>query len=291
MHAVPITCQFITLISHCATFLSTWYCVSLATDRHLVVCCPRLRRTFCTQCRARLVVIGLAVLAVVVYVNTTILVGVVQIERVSICTFLRDFGAVISVLDKLNLLFNTIIPLVTTVILITRIVIEITGRRRRLNFRFRKSGERWRHVLAWSAKSELHLTRAVIIYLAVGWMLQIPQQGHRLYNSVTIMQGGEHPHQPSIICLYIPRIFHFLFVCSFCIKAPVLFLTWPEFRSRCSDAVLLHCVKLRGMFSTVLPVRTPATSSCPNTAMTAFNDARMETGPTEDDPLTHSFPL
>ena len=63
----PGWCQIFVYCTYIFSFLSVWYVVGFTVERYIAVCFPFRRANMCTVQRARLVVIGLAGLAIMIY--------------------------------------------------------------------------------------------------------------------------------------------------------------------------------------------------------------------------------
>ena len=114
-------CQFVSYGSHLSQFLATWTTSALTLDRAVFVLRPDKRKTTCTPMRARAVIVGLVVLAMVVYLNMSLTEGVITVGRRFMCSPLPRFMSVMRVLGKLDAIVNFLVPytgiIVTAVLL------------------------------------------------------------------------------------------------------------------------------------------------------------------------------
>lgn len=112
-------CLTVTYVSGVCAFLAPWFHVGLATDRFLVTVCghrstPGLR---CSSLRSHVVCLGLFLVAVPAYLNSSLIYGVVETRFGRLCVALPRFVSVVQVLAELELLFTVIIPSITIIAL------------------------------------------------------------------------------------------------------------------------------------------------------------------------------
>lgn len=111
-------CQFTTLVRHVSDFLIMWYFVSFGADRYLAWCCPRYATTWCKVSRSRLVVISIAIIAVVVYVNISLMAGLMDVGTSKpYCFFLPGFTSAYKKLDLGDVFINSLLPFCCSVTL------------------------------------------------------------------------------------------------------------------------------------------------------------------------------
>jgi hypothetical protein len=107
-------CQFTTFASHISLFLSVWYTVFLSIDGYA-------RFSFTVLCKtwiARSSIAGAAIVAIVVYLNISILYGTVSVGSQLICVQLQIFKDTHQKLACGDVIVNALIPTVLLIILI-----------------------------------------------------------------------------------------------------------------------------------------------------------------------------
>jgi hypothetical protein len=129
-------CHLITLLKKASEFLCQWYLVLLMADCYVTSChAPRSPATsgrggntsgWCTTSRARVITVGVAVLALVVFLNISLTYHVYHINAQRICHLQSQFRGVFYLLDIVNVVVNVIIPCVLVISLVVRLVIRYT---------------------------------------------------------------------------------------------------------------------------------------------------------------------
>ena len=103
-------CQFATFTSHIMRFLRTWYTVMLAADCYVCHFVPACSRTVCREWVAQSLLTGAGIVAVVVYLNISMLYGTVMVGPRVVCTQLQMFSAVHEHLDYGDVFINAALP-------------------------------------------------------------------------------------------------------------------------------------------------------------------------------------
>lgn len=240
IYALPMTCEFLTLISNGTNFLCSWYLVCLAMDRYIFVCWPRFRGKCCSTFRAKIVVTTIAIVAVVIFVNTTIMVGVVKSMASVHCAPLPKFFQTVRTLEKLDVFFNMVVPFCVILVLICCICQRLLTKGHRISFRRSERRDSSRRVVrSWSSQAELRLTTSVLIYLVGVFILQLP--GHTFRIATMIKEIGQQLYQLPFRDFILHEIFQCLFYLSFAIKPFLLLATWREFRKSFVASVAACC--------------------------------------------------
>ena len=110
MYAVYGWCQFVSYGSHLTQFLATWVMAVLLIDRAIFVLKPERRKSTCSVLRARAAIIGLLIVAMVVYLNISLTEGVLITKNKFMCSPLPDFMQAMRILAKLDAIINVLIP-------------------------------------------------------------------------------------------------------------------------------------------------------------------------------------
>ena len=133
LYGLGCWCQFIEFVRTLAAFLSVWYAVCIGVDRFVVVCCSRRLRSFaCTRCRAKIVLICSAVSGAAVFLNISLMVGVIRHpgQPVGACITLPQFAETRGHLDKCDVVINALVPVLALVVLNSLIIARLVQRRR-----------------------------------------------------------------------------------------------------------------------------------------------------------------
>ena len=108
-------CYFISMLTNTAHFLSTWCQVAVLGHCYILVATSRV----CSVLLAKMLVVGITILAVVIFVNLTLLTDAQSLDDVSFCRPLAAYISIAQILNKLDLLINTIIPYLISLTLIS----------------------------------------------------------------------------------------------------------------------------------------------------------------------------
>ena len=86
---------------------------------------PEKARLLCTKLKAKLVVIGLVIIAVVVFVNTTLMFGLTAIGDTQICSPLQVFFTSYQILTKVDIFVNIVLPYGAIIVLVTLLSVRL----------------------------------------------------------------------------------------------------------------------------------------------------------------------
>ena len=103
-------CHFSVLFSQMSSFLCLWYHVCLLVDRYIALHIQCCERVLCTSVKAKIVSISFCIVAIAVFLNISLTVGIVIIGPQIFCTPLARFTQSWKVLDKLDIVINGLIP-------------------------------------------------------------------------------------------------------------------------------------------------------------------------------------
>ena len=111
-------CQGTVYVSYCSSFLSVWLVVSFTVERYIAICHPLKRPEMCTVGRARMVVAGLVITAMVGYSCTLWTTGIAVVRtHYRLCTPLEDYMRVHTLLTYIDTILTLIIPFVLILVL------------------------------------------------------------------------------------------------------------------------------------------------------------------------------
>lgn len=217
-------CQAITYASYACTFLPVWFCVAMAVDRTLFVVCVDSRYRYCTTLRSKLVIAGLTVVAIVVYLNVSLLSGVVKTYRSThVCVPLPRFSSQVVLLDKMDALVNVLLPYLTLILLcllLCRYLICCYKNKPEIAFRPIRPGHRRPN--SWD-KTELLFTKTLLFMLGLYLVLNLPSYLLRLCVMFASMHSGSYAISKHLILwqqLFM-HVFFTRFACNFYVYVAV----------------------------------------------------------------------
>ena len=104
-------CHFVIFLSQSSSFLSLWCITSFFVDRFIGLQLQYWERSLCTTVKAKIIVIGFAVIAIAVFLNISLTVGVIIAPGPTIyCVPLPRFANSWKILDKIDIFINCMIP-------------------------------------------------------------------------------------------------------------------------------------------------------------------------------------
>jgi hypothetical protein len=107
-------CYFLSMLTNSAHFLCTWNQVAVLGHCYLIVATS----TVVSALLAKTVAVGVAIVAVVIYVNVTLLTDAQSTDETSYCRPLAAYVAVTQLLNRLGLLINAVFPFLLSVTLV-----------------------------------------------------------------------------------------------------------------------------------------------------------------------------
>lgn len=103
-------CQALVYLTHVTSFLSVWYVAAFTVERFILVCMPGYRLLVCRARTAKDVVVALACFAMIIYLFSPIMSGVVELHGHSFCAPLPEFTAATGVIINIDTFITLIIP-------------------------------------------------------------------------------------------------------------------------------------------------------------------------------------
>lgn len=190
-------CQLLSLTTMSSNFLSTWFTVALGIERYVAVRLSRRRAlavdgregserqpasTPCGPTRTRVAIVGLTVLAVVVFVNMVVNIGADEgLDGVARCRPLKQAVAAMRFLSNVDLVVNVVSPILIVVGLYVAVGVRLADwrcRRHRAISRLvlrRPTGGDDRAV----SSTEFRLSRTAFLLSAVVVLLSTPSHAVR----------------------------------------------------------------------------------------------------------------
>ena len=117
-------CNFITFLHRASAFLSLWYTFCFVVDVFIRVYLEGFTARLCTPWRAKIITIGFAVVAVVVYLNISLTFGVTYVGQngaIAVCTPLAQFASTTHNLDRADIVINVTLPYTCMLVLVTMV--------------------------------------------------------------------------------------------------------------------------------------------------------------------------
>ena len=122
LYRLGALCHFTSFLSHTSSFLSLWITVGLAVDGYIRICFSQSAKSLCTIIRARVVILCLVACATAVYLNISLMVGVVPTPTGQRCTPVPRYVNTLKVLGKADIFINVMLPYIGLTYLLLHIV-------------------------------------------------------------------------------------------------------------------------------------------------------------------------
>lgn len=115
-------CQALVYISSVCSFLSVWLIVAFTVERFIAIQYPLHRPRMCTVARAKAIVTGLAVVALLSHLYSFVTAGIVkQSDGSEICDMLEECREIMRIINIIDSLVTLIIPLILIIVMNTMI--------------------------------------------------------------------------------------------------------------------------------------------------------------------------
>ena len=114
----PGGCQFLSFLNSVSSFLSLWFMASYAVDLLIRNLWPLQSKYLCTSMRAKIVILSLVSVAIVVYTNLSLTVGVFYFNGLKRCTYHPMFLNNLKWLDLCDAIFNILLPYIAICVII-----------------------------------------------------------------------------------------------------------------------------------------------------------------------------
>lgn len=246
-------CQLLSLVTLSSNFLSTWYTVGLAAERYTAVlgrstansvllrvfvqssiggnrATVRLndkQRPFCTTLIARIYVITLCVVAISVYVNIVISIGVVEHGDRLLCLPLPVSFTAMRMLTRLDLLVNVLLPYMGVTIMYALLYVRITMRHIRRRHAICRSAEKLL-VARLCSRKEVKLTKMAALLTLTTVLFGLPSHVMRTVYSLREMIGFPLPEREADF--WGQEVTQLLFYAGFSTTFYVMICSYSTFR-------------------------------------------------------------
>ena len=220
-------CQTFVYLTYVSSFLSVWYVVSFTTERYIAVHFPLRRQDLCTTKRAKFVVMGLALFALIFYTFATWTSGVNVIFLTPVCGPLPNFNRVVHILNNIDTVITLILPFLAILIMNVRIAYKVARfYRERKNMQLQTwSYNRWstrRFHCVGAQKDQLYtrtqvrVTKMLLTVSTIFLVLNLPRHTVRTY--LFIMNLLHEDYQPTETYLLCHKFFQFVYYMQFSIN-------------------------------------------------------------------------
>ena len=125
LYRLGALCHFTSFLSHTSSFLSLWITVAMAVDGYIRICFPQSAKSLCTIIRARVVILCLVACATAVYLNISLMVGVVPTPIGHVCAPVNRYINTLKVLGKADIFINVMLPYLSLIYLMVHVALNV----------------------------------------------------------------------------------------------------------------------------------------------------------------------
>ena len=241
-------CQFFTFINGATGFLSIWYVVCICIERFVTLAFPMSRSKVCSTIKVKVTVIGLATVAVPVYLNMSLTTAVDEEYRM--CSRHRWFISAIQFLMKIDAFVNVVFPsmviLTLTCFNFIRVCMLCTKRRQIL-----KTGRGTDANTLFNG--EIRTSTVALLVCFANFALCFPSNYYRVSILIKTMTGAQFMPTPKIA--YIQRLLMHISNTSYMINI-FIYPWWTFYRSN-----MLNLLAKMKAWSGKICVKKPPVSS------------------------------
>ena len=236
----PGWCQVFTCASQVFNFIPVWIFVAFGVDRILYVRSRDTYSKWCTPLRSKVVVYSLLIVAIVVYLNISILSGVTRnLRNHPTCSPLPRFRDQIFLLDKMGAVVNVLVPY--SMVCILGVIIGVYycwyGRRVSINVPALKTSSPPNAHWASVERQLVLICLALIMGFVV---LTFPSALLRL--SVLVATSKRRDLVMDDHAILWQQVFLHMYFTRFALNFPIYISCSSAFRNNCADPFLSQCV-------------------------------------------------
>ncbi|XP_059166162.1 uncharacterized protein LOC131948585 [Physella acuta] len=215
-------CQYVTYFNFVFIFLCIWYPVALCVEKLISVYCPLKKAALCTPFRAKVVVIGMAVMTGTCYYYVIYMTGPLQLGSMMFCREWKEFRFDYGVLMTLDSIFVSILPSFILVLLVVLICFRGCE-----YYRISSAAEvsnRNGSARSYSIRAPIRVTNVIFPIVFIILVLRLPLSCMRIYG----MMSSSFGH----FGLNLQPIFLYLSRFEWAIKLYIYLVFSPSFRRR-----------------------------------------------------------
>ena len=225
-------CQLTTFVHDASDFMARWYVVCLAVDCYVSAAHPRTAVAYCTPLVSSVVIGVVTVIAIVVYINMCLTIGVATIGPKVICAPLQQFASALSDLGKVDVFVNKLIPFSAMLVLFSA-TSAVSARQRRLRRR--------RQTQEFSQADEIHLrdlneTAGAMAQVCAYVVCALP--GEIVASYEVLRQIGNMVTQRSLEHFLLQQILYYPQYTRQGLNIVLLAVFWPRFAKACWRVIL-----------------------------------------------------
>lgn len=233
LYRLGALCHVTTFFLDSSSFLCTWYTVCYSVDRFLSTCLPGWEKQLCTTAKANIVIISIAILALVVFLNISLTYMVVPIGTQLACLPSQKFKHALRTLKQIHMFMNIVIPYILIVIIWVTCSIWCFMDRRLVARR--PMVTRNRVTLDQNSLGEGQNT-IYLVYVAIFLLSTSPMQIEQCRQT---WKGITHPNTPdNFLSVLLARLLNYPYYTRSCLTFVICLAAYRGFRS-----VLAKCMR------------------------------------------------
>lgn len=220
-------CQIIVFSTYVFSFLSVWFVVLFMIERYIAVCYPLKALQLCTKRRARLSTVIISVLAMLLYSHSFW----TTFDRQGMCEMRTEFFIFLTIMTYVDTVATFIVPFTAILVMNLRIIMAVRDVKRRSHWLQELQPRASAHHTSLS-KTQMKLTKSLVIVSSVFLMLVLPSHANRFYALITVHFLSSGLNRPLEIAQHLMQ---FLYYLTFVINVLLYAATSHMFRKGTSE--------------------------------------------------------
>lgn len=245
-------CQTFVYLSYVCSFLSVWYVIGFTVERYIAICFPFRRGTLCTVRRAKMVVVGLATIAAILYCwgIWTSRPQKLECSEVFLCHIDPYHYQLVKTMSNVDTVLTLIVPCPAIIILNSRIIWVLSRHKenvhtgpsgsvkmvtiRSFSNQINNSSTRRSHILNLTSRANLpkypKCTRMLLVVSSVFIILNLPAHSLRIFFFFAALLDMNYLMSLGEEYVALQEFFTYIFYANFAINIFLYSLCGANFR-------------------------------------------------------------
>ncbi|XP_063422220.1 probable G-protein coupled receptor 139 [Mytilus trossulus] len=183
--STTIPCQIVVYVTYFAAFLSVWLVVGFTTERYLAICHPLRAPMLCSNRRQKIAVTCLVLFAAVFYTFAIWTTEAVQYGPRKWCLTINDYYEFLQIVTWIDTIISMVLPFFCIAFMNCRVICKAAIFHKKRQHCYKPTDslkvKRNKHL---TNKSQMRVTRTLLIVSSLFLVLNFPSHLARLYNII-----------------------------------------------------------------------------------------------------------